>query len=347
MKIVQLVRNGSGALEEGLSRFEWSGTTHSSMQGTLDLELMSKTVRKEMPGSNEVVEQKMSSTWQPFEMNGEWDDKWAGAGFAMDMFNDFAIFAEKTPYVRFTLDKHSIQGLLTNFKVKYKTASKISWTITISPHKNDTFTANTGTSIDFTRKSIDQWWKQFQLQLAALNVLRAQRPKIPMATSFTDKFDSLLSAVNSALTAIGNIATNGLQSNAERELLKAASLFRRVRGAALDAFFNTRQAANAIDVAKNDVLGTLNYDSWIHPATQQFWIMMGEAKQAEVDMLTRVGLYHPIAVYRPLGGESLERISQKFYGTPDNASLIYDANHLSSVVLDGNELLTIPAMSNQ
>lgn len=346
MKIVQLVRGGSGTLQEGLSRFEWSGTTHSSMQGTLDLELMNKTVRKEMPGSNEVVEQTLSSTWQPFDVTGDWDDKWAGAGFAMGMYNDFAIFASTTPFVRFTIDKHSIQGLITSFKVKYKVESKIFWTITISPHKNETFTADTGTFIDFTRKSIDQWWKQFQLQQANLNALRAQRPKIPMKTSFTDKFDALLLSVSNALTAIGNIATNGLQSNAERELLKSASLFRRVRGAALDASFNIRQASSVIDVAANDVLGTLNYDSWIHPATQQFFIMAGQAQQAEIDMLSRIGLYHPVAVYRPLTGESLERISQKFYGTPDNADRIYDANHLSSIVLDGNESLIIPSLSN-
>jgi hypothetical protein len=366
MKIVELKRSGSGQLQEGLTKFVWTGPSHSAMQGTLDLELQSKTVRKEIPGGNEVVEQVMAATWQPFDINGEWDDKWAGPGFAMGMYNDFAIFAQKTPLVRFTLDKNSIQGLITKFSVKYKVESKIMWSMTISPHVNETFTEQSkNTEIDLTKKSLDQRFLDFGIQSQNIQDLRDQRSEIPLTTfvqpaASLDRgfgiptstpggigvFDLVMADINDAITDIGNASTNILQTDTAREFLKAASLFRRVRGAALAALFNFKQACNAVDVAKNDVLGALNYDAWLGQAHQQIVQIAGDARDGELDMERRLNLGVAATVYSPKANESLERISQKFYGTPDNAGVIYDANHLSSTVLIGTEKLLIPNLSN-
>ena len=70
MTITELRRTGAGTLEDVRVVFRWTGVEHSAPQGDLELHLMVKTVRKEMPGSNEVVEQGLAATWQPFLVTG-------------------------------------------------------------------------------------------------------------------------------------------------------------------------------------------------------------------------------------------------------------------------------------
>ncbi len=345
MRLTELRRTGAGTLEEGLTKFEWSGPSHSAMQGTLDLELMAKTVRKEMPGSNEVVEQGLSATWQPFEMSGEWDDKWAGQGFAMAMYNDIAVFVSRMPLVRFTLDRHSIVGILTSLKIRYKTASKISWTLMMSPHKNETIAEVTFSVFnEIERKPVDQWWKQFQAQRDVLTRLRVNARGIPLGTDILVQFDSFLSVINEAVDKLGDVATRGLESDTQRRLLHLASTFRRIRGAGLSAAYGIQQQTSTIDLAYEDVIATLSYDEWVNNTRTELWKSIGFSRQAEIDMNHRLGR-KPKAIYRPRARESLERISVRFYGTPDNALKIYEANNLKTSVLIGTEELLIPELA--
>ncbi len=344
MRVVELRRTGTGTLVEDLVKFEWSGPSHSSMQGTLDLELAVTTVRKNM--SNDVVEQGLSATWQPFEMSGEWDDKWAGAGFAMAMYNDFAAFVSRMPLVRFTLDQHSILGIITNLKVKYKVASKIFWTVMLSPHKNETIRDwGIGPTLKAKeRKSIDQWWKLFQANLADMLSLRNNAKSIPMATDVLVQFDAFMADVNNAVDRLGNAATNGLDSDTERRLLHLSSTFRRIRGAGLRVAYGIQKQTSTVDIAFNDVMATLNYDEWVNNTRTALWRSIGQARLAELDMNSRAGL-HPKAIFRPKARESLERISCRFYGTPNNVDRIRAANPGLPTVLTGAEELLIPELA--
>ncbi len=345
MRLIELRRTGTGTLEEGLTKFEWSGPSHSAMQGTLDLELVAKTVRKEMPGSNEVVEQGLSATWQPFEMTGEWDDKWAGAGFAMAMYNDVSLFVSRIPLVKFTLDEHSIIGILTNLKIKYKTAYKIGWTLTMSPHANEAITEELQFVTATERKPIDQWWKQFKKQIGVLTKLRAEARKMPISTEVLANFDTFLASVNEAIDKLGDVATHGLESDTERRLLHISSTFRRIRGAGLSAAYGIRAQTSTLNLAYEDVLATLRFDEWVNHTRTELWKSIGWSRQAEIDMNHRLG-QKPKAIYRPKARESLERISIKFYGTPNNALKIYEANNLTSSVLTGFEELIIPELGS-
>jgi nucleoid-associated protein YgaU len=68
------------------------------------------------------------------------------------------------------------------------------------------------------------------------------------------------------------------------------------------------------------------------------------ADEAERDMRTRAKA-SPRAIHRPYAGESLYRISERYYGTPSAWRRIYEANNLSSLVLAGTEELLIPEAS--
>src|SRR5579885_2368547 len=124
--ITELQRAGDGTLVDTANVFRWSSQEHASAQGSIALHLMVQTVRKNMPGSNEVVEHALSATWQPFEIQGEWKDMWGnrrqGGGFARTgayakaMFEEFAKLVSRMPMVRYEIDALSFVGIITDFK---------------------------------------------------------------------------------------------------------------------------------------------------------------------------------------------------------------------------------------
>lgn len=345
MRIVELRRVG-GSFEEGLKSFNWSGPEHSSCQGDLELHLAGKVTRKEIPGGNRVVHQKLAATWQPFDLTGEWDDKWGGSNFAWTMYNELAVFAATIPFIRFTLDEHQITGLLTDLKVRYRVRSKIYWTITISPEENETFglSAETLGHEEVIRKPIAEWAKEFNARVAAISAMRQAATHIPFKTPALSTFDTVLTEYNSALDRLNSVASRGLETDTERRLRLLASTFRRTRGAALNAAIGIRQNRSDVDMAYNDVIGTARYDEWIHTTHTEFMKSIGLSRAAEKDMTARLGR-RPRAIHRCMRGESLERISRRYYGTADNTNKISEANNLTSWIFDGGEELIIPSVS--
>ena len=107
MTITELQRTGAGSLVATPLVFQWTGLTHSSVQGILNFKLQAKIARKEMPGSNDVVHHALAATWQPFPFSGEWDDKWMGQGQAFQTYLDFARLVQRIPLVRVTVDSLS------------------------------------------------------------------------------------------------------------------------------------------------------------------------------------------------------------------------------------------------
>lgn len=343
-RITEQKRTGTGGYTNGTTNFMWTGPSRTAPQGTLDLELQNKTVRKEMPGSNHVVEQTLSSTWQPFDLTGVWDDKWAGPGFAWGMYNDFAIFAQTIPLVKIELDKNSLIGLITGFKVKYKVESKIFWTMTISPHRNNSFTAqSTGTELDYTKKTVQQRVAELQSSLDSLQYITdSYRPFVPIKTGFSLNFQKQLDLISGAISAINLLGVNLQTVNTEDNQQKLATLFGTIRSTSLGAFFFFANDCDRNNVADNDELGALTFDSWIDQSRWQFWKLAGKAREGYLDMMRRIGVNNPLTIYYPKPNESLERISVKFYGTPNNADLIQSSNHLTYYVMKGTEKLIIP-----
>jgi nucleoid-associated protein YgaU len=65
------------------------------------------------------------------------------------------------------------------------------------------------------------------------------------------------------------------------------------------------------------------------------------ARAGQTDMQSRMA-QRPRAIYRTRLNDSLERISQRFYGTADAWRLIYDANNLNTIYVLPNTELIIP-----
>lgn len=353
-RITELRRTGGGILEEQPISFEWNSETHSMMQGTLDLTLSVKTNRELPPQAEEPIEQVLGVEWEPFEIGGQWKDKWAGQGFAMTTFEQFSRFVGRTPLVRFQLGRHSLVGIITRLRTQYLTDAEVAWSITFSPHNNETVgnfrrTAPNETVIKPTAQrvaEIEDTVSVLELQMQIAN-------SIPSTTSdVDDAFDEMLELsesvrkVSEAADAVSTESTDsstliGSADRAVTKLMGLAASFRQVRGVADTNLLAIQERTSDVIVAYDDVLATLKCEEWLRSNQLGLVRLQGSVRAGEADALSRAAK-RPQAVHRASNGESLERISIRYYGTPDNWRAIYDANNLGSLQLTAGQELLIP-----
>jgi hypothetical protein len=355
--ITELQRSGDGSFEGTPVVFRWSSAEHASTQGDVSMHLQVKTNRREIPGSNKVVEHAMSATWQPFELNGEWDDKWGNRRFpsngtlvrtgayALEMFREFATMITRMPLVRVELDALSYVGLITDLKIQYRTQTHIRWSATLSPHVNEIITVEKQRAL--IQQSLPRWVEDasdqinvLQLKLNSIKGLHSM-PPVAFKTPQLDRFTTKMLEINDALDRMKGIVEDGFHTETEAKLLLMASTFRRMRGASKSVLEILRNSQPDENIGYGDALDEMRYKEWSSGSVEDLWKMIGFSRDAEMDVRRRAK-QRPRAIYYPKAGESLERISMMFYGTADNWRAIYDKNNLDSLNLDGTEELVIP-----
>lgn len=355
--ITELERAGDGTLVDTPVTFKWSSVEHASPQGEIPLHLMVKSNRREMPGGNTVVEHAMAATWQPFTMEGEWDDKWGNrrtpssaslqrtGAYALNMFREFAKMVTRMPIVRVEVDALSFTGLLTDLKVMYRTQTHIRWSVTMSPHVNEI--------IDLPKKrvrasqSLPKWVEDASTQIDELDVSLGEitgtvdLPPLSFKTPQLGFLTTTMLEINDALDRLNGIVEDGFHTETESRLLLMASTFRRLKAASYSGFDYLRNSIPDENLGYADALEEMRYKDWVYGNIEKYWNLIALSREAEIDCRRRAK-QSPRAIYYPKRGESLERISMMFYGTADNWRAIYDKNNLSSLILDGTEELIIP-----
>lgn len=356
IRITELRRLGAGVLEETPVVFAWDSRTHSMPQmETLDYELKINTVRELDPLSEEIVEQVMGPEWSPFEMHGDWLDKWAGQGFAEDTEREFARMVGRVPLVRVQLDKRSFTGIITNLKIRYRTSGEIGYTITFSPHTNEnvgTFrrepsNAPTVHPVESRLGEIEDLTTDLgdELDLAVATV-PAKTDDIEALQIPIDTVSIELRRASAAYDAIAFDAQLGgdLLTIGERtvsHLFALASSFSRVEQAATDVAFTVGQLAAVDVVAYQDVSGGIGFEEWSRNTYCDAQLAAAAARAAAADARARAA-QRPMTLHVVKAGETLFRISTRYYGTPNSWRVIYTANDLDSITLVAGTTLVIP-----
>lgn len=358
--ITELRRTGSG-VEPTLVSFRWSSATHSSMTNPLSSELKVVTSRRTPAGAEEPVEQVMSVSWEPFPVEGEWNDKWAGVGFAASMLREFPRLVGRTPLVRLQLDEQSYVGLITNFKPNYITRDRIGYSFTMSPHRNEyvgSFRLSENkvppqpinSRVDRATEDLELLVDQFDLvddlpvknfdideASASVSEVSAAVDKVSAANSLT-----LATSINSPTDRTATV-TDAVERAQQlgRNLLVMATAFRRVRGSVQTVMDSVARQRSDLTVAFDDAISILRFNEWRTGVMRRAAQSLGTSTAAETDMRA-LATRRPRAIHYVVAGESLERISLRYYGTADNWRAIYDANNLDTLLLDGGEKLLIP-----
>lgn len=344
MVITELRRHGSSN-QATLTSFRWTSQTHSSMTNPLELKLKINTSRRMPIGASVPVEQVLSVEWEPFDVSGEWNDKWSGRGFAQKMKLEFAQMCARVPLVRFQIDEESIVGIITNLVMTYITRDRIAYNFRLSPHKNET--------AGDPRESLNQIPPQpinvrvDKAKEILEDLIDATDLVSDLPTQNFDIEDSIgsLDEVSDAVGRASAIVDAGINQDAERTLLTLATTFRRMRGAAQNVFNEMGRRREDLTLAFQDAISILKFREWSKDAIRQASVAIGVSRQAELDMRARASR-QPRAVHIAKQGESLERIAVRYTGNADNWKSIYDASGLDSVVLEGGEELIVPERSS-
>lgn len=340
--VTALKRTGQGLVPQ-TTQFRWDVKTRTAPIDDIELELLLKTSRETPPGSSRPVEQVISASWEPTTLHGEWNDKFAGSGFAMATYVAFAQFVGLGPLVRLQYGPLSLVGILRRLKLTYQRDNCVGWEVEFSPHIHETVgePASLGAVAPPTTRPMQEHAAIVQQSASDLQDQVSSVTDVPTSdgsiASVVDRMTSLLAAT---ATVVASSAA-GIESDAARKLLQLAGQFRAV-GAASESLIATLSGVSGIESAAFvDPIAELRLDEWARLSSANARTLQLQSLEAEQDMIDRANA-KPLAVYRPKAGESPYSISRRFYGTPNDWRLIWDYNSLDTLVLDGTEELTIP-----
>ena len=342
LTITELRRTGAGILEPTPTVLRWTSGEQSAPRGTIPHQLTVKTVRQEVPGSEQPVEQVLAATWQPFELSGWWDDRYAGRGFAARTYDEVARLVQRGSLVRVQLDQLAFVGIITEFKPEYRTRDRIGWALVLSPHQNETVgEARAATPAVQAIQPVSRHVAAASATVDTLTAAHADAGGIPLATDLHDTAGDDLDALGSVTAKLRSASEAGFEQDAAQRLLGVSALFRGVRGAAQAIPQRFARARSTAQVAYGDVVQTLRFEEWARTAGADARRAIWGAEKASTDLRVQAR-QRPRAVHRARAGESLKRISQRYYGTADGWRAIYEANNLASLTLVGTEELVIP-----
>lgn len=347
--ITELRRTGADSLVETPTVFRWDADTRTAPVGDWEMPLEVKTHREEYPGADEPVEQVLSATWQPFTLEGEWQDRHAGQGFAMATYREFARMVSRAPLVRVQFEELSFVGLITAFTPTYVWSKRVAWKLTLSPHRNETVGSAraagrilqpTGIppreSVATARDDIDALEAGTDFAGTLPLADPPDHPDISPA-----RVAAAFSFAAGQVTKLESIVARGLETDATGTLTSLAASFRSLRDSQMAVAAQLGPARSGLQAGFDDPIVWLRLDAWSRGSQADARAAALRAHQAEQDA-RNAAVARPLAVYRPAAGESPYRISSKFYGTPNEWRRIWDFNHLESLVLTGEEELTIP-----
>lgn len=326
----------------GGKRFEWTTENRAKPVRGWPYELVVDTVRDNMPGASEPVEQVLGSHYEPFRLNGRWDDRYAGAGFAVRTRDALEELAASAAPVRLSWESVVFIGILKSAKLNNLRTWLIEYDFEISPHRKG---SDPGRSLDATKTAPVRDYGQLVLQLAReMTTLHALAPTRYIAGSLHFDVSALVAAVTSKAEQIGAVIDGrvlAFEDTVTNSIGKVVSDLEVLRQAAMAIPAALASAGTSTAIYFANTLIELEFDGWSRGLGTQARALAVIAREA-FDELGRRVLPDAQALYRPRAGESLYDISITFFGTSTMWRAIADANALDQLELDGTELLVIP-----
>jgi hypothetical protein len=353
--VIELKRVGgstSTSLQPTGVEFRWSRENFAAPRAAWNFGIEQRTVRKDLPGAEEPVEQVLGWNYTPFTINGRWDDRYGGSGFAMQQFRDFMAMVKRGNFVRVQFEQLAIIGIVKSFQPSYKRKDCIDYSFTVSPH----FT-NEGESVrqevNPKRRILTDPVTSVQLCRLQLDAIRdahavARASNLSRVQSLIN--NDLFAEVNADFDEVSRYITQaefsvskGLEApdGAAQALLRGAQAMTSVRGVVQRTLSRLRGIVSTTTLAIDTFDTALDFRVWVSGVQYQMRLLGLQAFQTQQDLRLRAEP-KPKRLHRARQGESLYAISTRYYGTPHRWREILQANNLSSLILQGGELLVIP-----
>jgi hypothetical protein len=349
--VITEMRRVGASLQPAGEEFRFSAENFSAPRGPWNYSLRLRTVRHDLPGSEEPVEQVLGWNYLPFQISGVWDDRYVGANFAEDTRRRFEDMVKRGRSVRITMEEITVFGLITDLNITRQRKDRIGYQFTLSPHNRHEgetvrvklqaprVTTDPRTSVKKARQSLEA----LQAAQALARAENASRVQQTLSTDIFRELDRDISEVAEALTSAENTVANEIlkAQDAANALNRGAQTMESVKSMVSSLLNRTRSVTATTSMAVESIVETLQFETWLRGVGESARRLMITAHLSKQDFETRARP-NPARLHRVRPGETLYTISNLYYGTPHNWRAILNHNHLSSIVLEGGELLSIP-----
>lgn len=344
---------GATSLQPTGVEFRFAKENFTAPRGPQAFGVELRTSRQDLPGSEEPVEQVLGWHYTPFTVTGVWDDRYAGAGYADQTRNDFQDMVKRGNIIHYNFEQVSVYGLIKNFSTNYKRKDLQGYSFTMSPHfrvegesvRVDTnpdrkVTQDPKTSVLKARAALDALKAAQALATAAAN----SRVQSLLNSGIFSTLNSAIDTVETHITNAENIVNNEILKpgqDAANVLNRGAQAMASVKTACSTILSTTRHIAASVLMSVDTISETLKLETWGRGVASFTRDLVVQAEQSRLDFVYRAQP-KPARLHRVRQGESLYQISNTYYGTPHHWRDILNANHLSTILLTGGELLVIP-----
>lgn len=351
---IQELRTTDG--EEG-ERFDWvadksaagvdtatiasKGGVRACPRGAWRIAGQMRTSRTDYTGAVTPTEQILGPAFEPTELQGEFDDRYNFAGYAVAEMRRLEAMCRRGNRVRVSFQEQAFEGVITQWAFDYKRSWQIGYSLSISLHdRTDDVQRSTARKDDKTpTEALDQALVRQKLIASA----QANRPARAVDRNKSETVDGLLEKLNTSITALTATINQRevVVGNSINPFKRIGTHFRNITTNAHNLATTFASVRSDTEMSYRTAINVLDFEDWVRTTTFTARVLMADSTQAAAMMDARD---EPDAkrLYRPREGESLYDISRRFYGTPWAWTLIYERNNLSSFELTGDEVLVIP-----
>ena len=298
-------------------------------------------VRTKNPGAIFPSFQILGPDREPISLHGRWDDRYNFRGYAVQEMRRFEDLCRRGNMVRVEVDREGFIGLLSDWKFSYRRHWDISYSFTLSVHSRDDEAVITGTPVQTNDPGTIL--ANANRQGDAVAATHARRPEASTYGKVMKAINQALGSVSVGILSVANIL------DTRTGVLKPIGDFKAIATQLRSIQGNCSTVLNQLVTAKAETQMTvrtakdvLDFEAWTKSVGSQLRLLRQHCAQGAL-ACDRRDVGSTTRIYRPRKSQSLYSVSQDCYGTPFAWKLIYNANHLHSVVALGNETWVIPA----
>lgn len=347
MLTVTELPDGGGAV------FQWTRGNHAMHKGPIEVPVRLRTVREDMDGVIEPVEQVLGWNYDRQTYAGEWNDKYLGTDNALNTWRAFEAMVKRGRRVRVEFQQQTYVGLIVSFTPKYKRPDYIEYSFDLSVHSSPSIGTDTPGVITQVPTSPGDAADELDELVAQMNPIHTDvggvvdetgapspKPKFQVKGDVFSRVGAALRALASNVASAKSAVEQGVD-NDPRSILRLAQRFQGLASSAAELRGNFGSMRSDTDLGFQHAISVLEFEQWSRGLATDARLTH-RAADDNARAIAKRAKPGKLALYRPHKGENVYAISQRFYGTPFEWRRLLDVNHITTTEFTGIEVLVIP-----
>jgi hypothetical protein len=310
-----------------------------------------RSVRTDYSGNPVPSEQVLGSKEKPQGFNGRWDDRYNHKGYAQETLRSFKAMCKRGNLVEVSYQQKGYIGLIKDWSFSERRNWDVRYSFNLSIHGSiEEVEADDLGLDDFIQRSPIDFRDDTDDIISAMLITDDIAPRSHLLDGPADEVRDTMATIDAAMLSLDdsldqrdlNVAS---PTNPISPFSLLGSKFRTITEVALNIQEATLQLRSDISLSIVTAKSILDFEEWQRSMRFHSRTLLWTTLQAEVSMKERDSP-EVDRLYRAHEGESLMAISRAVYGTPHQWGLIYEANGLTSEVLEKPEVLIIPQLGS-